>query len=195
MANLFDSANAPTEEPAEVVPGDFIQWKRNGALISDYPPSSYTATYVARIDGGGSTEIQVTGTDGGDHFLFTVDSETSATYTAGHYFWQLEMVKDATGDRIVVDRGEFTAIPDLDSNQADPRSHAEILVGKLESLISGRADADVSSYSIAGRSLSKLSFQELIDARAFYRGEVRQEKSVQDAKAGRSGVSTIRVRF
>jgi len=194
MANLFDPAEAQEGEPSEVVTGDRIQWKRSD-FYSDYPPAEYNATYVARISGGGDSEVQVTGTDNTDSFLFTVSSVDSAAFTVGHWYWQLEIVRKSDSERKVLDRGEFDAIPDLDINQADPRSHAEIMLTKIESLLSGRADADVSSYSIAGRSLSKLSFQELIDARAYYLGEVRREKAAQDAKAGRTGSATIKVRF
>jgi hypothetical protein len=194
MSDLFDPTNAKEGEPTDVVIGDRIQWKRSD-FYSDYPPATYDATYVARIEGGGNTEIQVTGTDNTDSFLFTATSVESADFAVGHYYWQLEIVRKSDSERIVIDRGEFTAVADLDVNQSDPRSHAEILLAKIESLLSGRADADVSSYSIAGRSLAKLSFQELIDARAFYKGEVRKEKAEQDAKAGRKSSSTIQVRF
>lgn len=84
MANLFDASNAPTTEPEVVSPGDFIQWKRTD-LGGDYPPSSYTATYVARITGGGNTEVQVTGTASGSDYLFTVSSTTSTDFTPGLY--------------------------------------------------------------------------------------------------------------
>ena len=53
MANLFDSANAPTVEPEEFTVGDFVQWKRTD-IITDYPPASYSAEYVAREHGGGN---------------------------------------------------------------------------------------------------------------------------------------------
>ena len=53
MANLFDAANAPTTEPLEIVVGDFIQWKRTD-LGTDYPNNLFTATYIARITGGGT---------------------------------------------------------------------------------------------------------------------------------------------
>ena len=65
MANLFDAANAPTTEPLEIVVGDFIQWKRTD-LGADYPNDQYTATYVARITGGGASEITLTGTASGN---------------------------------------------------------------------------------------------------------------------------------
>ena len=194
MANLFDAANAPTTEPETVVVGDFIQWKRTD-LGSDYPNNLFTATYVARITGGGANEIVLTGTSSGDDYLFTVDSATSADFAPGYYHWQLEIVRDSDSNRIVVDRGVFTAIVDLDVNQSDPRTHAEIMVSKIESLLSGKADADVSSYSIAGRSLTKLSFSELVEARDYYKREYQKEVIAERIRRGKSTGATVKVRF
>jgi len=194
MANLFDAANAPTTEPVTVVVGDFIQWKRTD-LGTDYPNNLYTATYVARITGGGANEITLTGTASGDDYLFTADSATSADFAPGYYHWQLEIVRDSDSNRIVVDRGVFTAIVDLDVNQSDPRTHAEIMVSKIESLLSGKADADVSSYSIAGRSLTKLSFSELVEARDYYKREYQKEVIAERIRRGKSTGATVKVRF
>ena len=83
----------------------------------------------------------------------------------------------------------------MDSNQADPRIHAEKMLTKIESLLEGKADSDVSSYSIAGRSLTKLSFQELVDARDYYRREVVKHKNDSLTKRGKKSGSTIQVRF
>jgi hypothetical protein len=197
MANLFDPSNAPEGEPTEVVVGDFIQWKRSD-VAQDYPTSAgYTAEYVARITGGGSTEIKLPQAAGStdDYYLFSVSSETSAAFIPGLYHWQLEITQTSSGNRLVVDIGDFTAIPDMDSNQADPRIHAEIMLDKIETLLQGKADADVSSYSIAGRSLTKLSFQELLDARDHYRREVVRHNNKELVKRGKKSGSTIQVRF
>jgi len=194
MANLFDAANAPTTEPVTVVVGDFIQWKRTD-LGTDYPNNLYTATYVARITGGGSNEITLTGTASGEDYLFTVESADSADFAPGYYHWQLEIVRNSDSNRIVVDRGVFTAIVDLDVNQSDPRTHAEIMISKIESLLSGKADADVSSYSIAGRSLTKLSFSELVEARDYYKREYQKEVIAERIRRGKSTGATVKVRF
>ena len=197
MANLFDAANAPEGEPTEIVVGDFLQWKRSD-VAQDYPTSSgYTAEYVARITGGGANEIKLAQAAGStdDYYLFTVSSVTSADFVPGLYHWQLEITQTSSGNRLVVDIGDFTAIPDMDDNQADPRIHAEIMVAKIQTLLEGKADADVSSYSIAGRSLTKLSFQELLDARDFYRREITQHNNKELLKRGKSNGSTIKVRF
>lgn len=194
MANLFDAAQAPEGEPSEVVVGDYIQWTRSD-LNTDYPNDEYTATYIARITGGGNTEIQLAGTAYNDKYLFTADSATSADFVPGYYHWQLEIVRNSDSNRIVVDRGAFTAIVDLDVGGADPRTHAEIMLTKIESLLEGKADSDVANYSIQGRSLVKLGIEELITWRDYYRAEVEKLKRIEEIKLGRRVSSTIKVRF
>lgn len=194
MANLFDPANSPTQEPIEVVVGDFIQWRRTD-LGADYPNDEYTATYIARITGGGASEIQLTGTAYGVDYLFSVSSAVSADFVAGYYHWQLEMVRNSDSERIVVDRGTFTAIIDLDVNNADPRTHAEIMVDKIEARLESRADVDVSNYSINGRSLVKMSIDELMKWRDYYRAELTMEKRKERVRRGKSTGATVKVRF
>lgn len=194
MANAFDPAVSPTVEPSEVVVGDFIQWRRTD-LGTDYPNDEYTATYIARITGGGNTEIQLTGTAYNGDYLFTVDSTTSADFVAGYYHWQLEIVRDSDGNRIVVDRGAFDAIVDLDVGGADPRTHAEIMLTKIETLLEGKADSDVANYSINGRSLTKLGLSELIEWRDYYRSEVAKMRRKEQIKLGRRVPASVKVRF
>jgi len=195
MANLFDAANAPEGAPETVVVGDFIQWKRSD-LVQDYPVATHSATYVARITGGGANEIQVTGSESDPTcYLFTVDSATSTDFVPGYYHWQLEVTETASGNRIVVDTGTFTALPDLDVNNTDPRTHAEIMLDKIQSILQGRADSDVSSYSIQGRSLSKMAINDLLQWRDYYRREVKKEKRDSDIKNGRGTSATVKVRF
>lgn len=194
MANLFDVSNAPEGEPTEIVVGDFIQWKRSD-LVGDYPPASHSAEYVARIKGGGSSEIKIAATEDPDYYLFTVPSATTAAYESGHYYWQLEIVETSSGNRIVVDQSDWQVVPDLDDQTADPRIHAEKMIGKIETILEGKADSDVASYSIAGRSLSKMSFEELLEARDKYRREVVQYDNALHVKRGKTGSTTIKVRF
>lgn len=194
MANLFDADQAREGEPTEIVVGDFIQWKRSD-LVDDYPLSEYSVEYVARITGGGSNEIKVAATETNGTYLITVDSATSADFDAGYYHWQLEVTKTSTGDRIVVDRGAFTAVVDLDDNQADPRLFEEKMLAKIESILLGKADADVSSYSIAGRSLTKYSYQELQDLHDQYEAKVNRHKQLERIKLGKTTHHTVKVRF
>jgi len=194
VANLFDAANAPEGEPHEIVVGDFIQWKRSD-LVDDYPTATHSAEYVARITGGGSSEIKLAGTETSTYYLFTADSATSADFDPGYYHWQLEITETASGNRIVVDRGTFTAIVDLDVNNTDPRSHAEIMITKIESILQGKADSDVANYSVGNRSLTKMTFEELIKARDRYKSEFAREKNKELALNNEATSQTIKVRF
>ena len=194
MANAFDAATAPEGEPTSLVVGDFIQWKRSD-LSTDYPNDEYTATYVARVTGGGASELQIVGVASGGAYLFTADSTATALYDAGYYHWQLEISRNSDGNRVVVARGAFTVLVDLDVNNSDPRTHAEIMLTKIESLLQGRADSDVSNYSIQGRSLTKLSIDELIKWRDYYNAEVNRAKRLEEIYLGRKTAATVKVRF
>ena len=194
LANRFDPANSPIIEPERIVVGDFIQWRRTD-LGTDYPNDAYTATYVARITGGGSSEIQIAGTAYNSDYLFSASSSVSAGFTAGFYHYQLEMVRNSDSERIVIDRGTFTAVVDLDVNGTDPRSHAEIMVDKIETVLQGRADADVLSYSINGRSLSKMPPNELVEWRDYYKREFLMEKRKERIRRKIASGATIVARF
>lgn len=196
MANLFDAVNAPEGSPKEVVVGDFIQFKRTD-LVSDYPPADYTARYIARVTAGGSSEITLTGTNynSGESYLFTVTSTDSAAFNAGYYHWQLEIERNSDNERIVVDRGSFTAVVDLDVSNADPRTHDEIMLTKIQSVLESRADADVESYSIQGRSLTKIPIDKLMEFERHYRQRVDRQKKLDDIRLGRKTSNTIKVRF
>ncbi len=194
MANLFDAANAHDVEPLKFVLGDFVQWKRSD-LLTDYPLASYSAQYVSRLSGGGNTEFTVVATEDDGTYLFTIPSATSSGFVAGDYHWQLEIVRTSDSSRIVIARGDWSLLVDLDVNGSDPRSHAQIMIGKIESILQGKADSDVGSYSIAGRSLTKMSFVELMDARDKYKSEYAQELIRSRLEVGKPSGSTVKVRF
>jgi hypothetical protein len=194
MANLFNENEAPEGEPLKIVVGDFIQWKKS-SLAETYPPALYSANYVARITAGGATEVQIAATETSSYYLFTVSSATSAAFVSGFYHWQLEVTQTSSGNRIVVERGEFEFVQDLDNNGADPRSHAEIMLDKIQSLLVGRADKDVSSYSIQGRSIAKMSVVDLLQWRDYYRKEVLKERRDNAISLGKPTKTTMKVRF
>jgi hypothetical protein len=194
MANAFDAANAPEGVPSEIIKGDFVQWKESD-LVTDYPSDSYTSTFIARPTAGGANEISVTATGSSSYYLFSITSTASAAFKKGDYSWQLKIKRNSDNAQVVIRQGSVKVSSDVAASTSDSRSHAQIMVDKIESLLAGKADSDVSSYSIAGRSLTKMTFAELQDARNFYRGEVIREQNTLDLKNGRKGASTIQVKF
>ena len=194
MANLFDENEAPEGEPLKIVVGDFIQWKKT-SLAATYPPATHSAEYVARVAAGQSAEIKIPAIERTGYYLFQADSATTAAFIVGSYHWQLEITQTSSGNRVVVATGEFDAIADLDNNGADPRTHAEIMLDKIEGLLIGRADKDVSSYSIQGRSISKMTISDLLQWRDYYRKEVTKERRDNAIALGRPTKTTVKVRF
>lgn len=194
MANLFDTDNAPTIEPDQIVVGDRVTWRKKN-LGQDYPSSTYSVAYVSRVSSGGGThEFTVSGVADGDDYLFTITSVVSADFDTGHHHWQLEITRTSDSERIVIATGSWDIITDLDNN-VDPRSHAEIMLDKIETVLQGRADADVLSYSINGRSLSKIPVTELVEWRDYYRAETVKQHRIDHVKNGRAHAGTIKVRF
>lgn len=194
MANRFDEANALSREPTEIRKGTRVQWVRED-LSEIYPPSDYTLELSARsFDGSFAINISSTESAEGKH-LFTVSSDTSAEWLKGDYAFQVEIQRTSDNERINAYSGRFTVLPDFASTALDPRSHAELMLSKIESLLEGRADKDVSNYAINGRSLTKLTIDELMSWRGRYRAEVRAERDKEARKQGRKGNFNIGARF
>jgi len=194
LANLFDTGNVPTAEPATIVSGDLLQWKRTD-LGTDYANGSYTLSYKARLEGTGSTVITITASASGDDFLVSVGQSTTASYTAGDYRWQAYITRNSDSERLTIDSGTFEVAANRSASTADPRSHAKTMLDKLESILEGRADGDVAAYSINGRSLTKLDITDLLMWRDRYRADYLREVHRERALNGTATGSTVVARF
>ncbi len=194
MANMFETANAAETEPAKIIAGDRLIFKRSD-LNNDYSNASYTLKYSARLEGTGSTEIEITASASGSDYLVEVASATTASYTVGTYRWQAYITRNSDSQRLTIDQGTWEVIANRDAATTDPRTHAAIMVDKIESILEGRADSDVSSYSIQGRSLTKLGIEELMAWRDRYKAELLLEKRKERALNGRGTGAKVLVRF
>ena len=194
MANLFDTGNVPTTEPATIVAGDLLQWKRTD-LGADYANGSYTLSYKARLEGTGSTVITITASASGDDYLVSVGQSTTAGYTAGDYRWQAYITRNSDSERLTIDSGTFEVAANRSASTAAPRSHAKTMLDKIESILEGRADGDVAAYSINGRSLTKLDITDLLMWRDRYRADYLREVHRERALNGTATGSTVVARF
>lgn len=195
MVNLFDQNNALTTEPTSVVIGTLVQWKR-ADLSEVYAPASYDLIYNIRLKNGAGVDKSVTATTAADgSFLTSLTSNLTTTMVAGDYVWQAFISRKSDSAKVAVGTGELQLLSNLDQNGADNRSHAQIMVAKIQSLLEGRADKDVSSYSIQGRSLAKMSITDLMMWRDYYRKEVAKEKQDAMIAAGKPSNATVKVRF
>ena len=175
-----------TKEPPSFIAGDTVTWKK---ALSDYLASdSWVLTYYLVMDGDQKT---IVATASGDDHLATITAANSADYNAGVYHYQARVAKDAEAH--TVGRGAIEVKPNFAAQTSgyDNRSHVKKTLEALEAVILGKASKDQLSYSIAGRSISRLSPSELLEWRDAYRAEYNKELG----RAGLKRPSKIQVRF
>lgn len=192
MANLL--TELPETEPAFFVSGDTLQWLRIDLGV-DYSNATHTLAYIARKEGAGSTTFTISATNDGANYKAAATAAATAAYTVGKYRWDAYITKTSNSARVRVDSGTWEVKPNLASATTDPRSHAKIMLDKIELLLEGRADADVASYSIAGRSLTKMSQRDLMVWRDRYKAEYLREVKKERIANGEASGSQIKVRF
>ena len=191
MSNAFDSANYPTTVPEILTAGDRWAWKKTD--LTDYG-TGFTLTYELTINGGG-TPITLTATLSGTEYLIEVAAATTAGYAAGDYSWSALITRDSDSERDRVAAGTLTIAPDPAISTADPRTHARVTLDAIEAVIEKRATKDQESYSIAGRSLSRMNIADLLTFRDQYRSEVKREEDAEKIAKGLGTGKNIKVRM
>ena len=179
--------------PYTIYSGDTAIWKITD-LNTDYSNSTHTLSYYFRLESTGAG-FSVNASADNDDYLITLSASTTAGKTAGIYHFIAYVTRSSDSARVTVDRGQVEIKPNLASSSADPRSHAKIMLDKIESLLEGKADKDVSSYSIAGRSLNKMSVSELLEWRNYYKAEYNRELNKMRNENGDGSGNTIKVSF
>jgi hypothetical protein len=193
MANLFDSANYPTREPTSLQAGDRWAWKRTD-LVSDYPSSAYSLSYIARREITGE-RIAISSTGSTEAYTVEVSSNTTSDYQPGRYHWVAYITQTSDSARIEVDKGVFDVAPNRSTDNADPRSFAQIALDNIEAYLKDPTNLAAASYSIAGRSLSRWNREDLLREREVLKGEVVRERRAEQIAKGLGTNATIRVRF
>ena len=193
MANLFDSANYPTREPTALQAGDLWAWKRTD-LVTDYPSSAYSLSYIARREITGE-KIAISTTGSTEAYTVSVSSTTTDNYEAGRYHWVAYITRTSDSARIEVDKGVFEVAPNRSTSSADPRSFAQIALDNIETYLKDPTNLAAASYSIAGRSLSRWNRADLLTERDRLKGEVTRERRAEQIAKGLGTNAIIRVRF
>lgn len=193
MANLFDSANYPTREPTTLQSGDLWAWKRTD-LVTDYPSSVYSLSYIFRREITGE-RIAISATGSTDAYTIEVASTTTDDYEAGRYHWVAYITRTSDSARIKIDNGVLEVQPNRSTNNADPRSFAQIALDNIETYLNDPTNLAAASYSIAGRSLSRWNRNDLMVERERMKGEVARERKAEQIAKGLGTNATIRVRF
>ncbi len=196
MSNAFDRENYPQKEPSTLVLGDYWAWKRDD-LADTYPIGSYALTYEFHEDsgGGGIHKFTLTATEANDTYYIEAASSSTTGYAIGDYIWEAYITKASDSNRVMVDSGRTTITQNLANTNADLRSHAKKVLDAIEAVIENRASMDQSSMSIAGRSLSRMSVDELLTFRDRYKAEYLKEIKLARIRNGQGTGNTPKVRF
>jgi len=193
MANKFDSANYPTKEPTELQLGDFWAWKRTDLSV-DYSTTAYSLSYEFNlVDGSTASNFTLTATEANNEYIIETSSTTS--FTKGEYNWIAYITRSSDLVRVKIGEG-YTEIQDnYATTSASVRSHSKKVLDAIEAVIENRATMDQSSMSIAGRSLSRLTVDELMTFRDRYKVEYLKEIKKARIQNNKDSGNNIKVRF
>lgn len=182
LPNPFDSDQVRVGEPETILVGSRTVWRRE----IDVASPDYTVRYTFIC---GSQNFTVDGVHGADGWTFTIPA-APASIIAGDYQFELAVTRVSDAERAVVAEGFISFF----LSDTDRRTHARIMVQKIESVLEGRADSDVASYTIKNRQITKLSPNELMKWRDYYKAEIERDGGSLTADTAKRN-SKIRVRF
>lgn len=193
MANSFDSQNYPTKVPTELQLGDYWAWKKD-SLATDYPTADYSLSYEFNlIDGATPSNFTLTATESNNEYIIEVSDTTS--YTKGNYNWVEYITRTSDSARVKISEGFIDIQDNYATTSASVRSHAKIVLDAIEAVIENRATMDQSSMSIAGRSLSRMSIDDLLTFKNHYKTEYLKELKQARINNNKSSGNTIKARF
>ena len=194
MANVLDPSSYPTREPEVITSGMSLQWRR-ADIVSDFPVASYNLSYRANFKGTEFFTIAATESSSPEEYRISVGADVTATYTPGRYNWAGYVVDAGDATKVVqISYGTWDVLADPAASTTDNRTHNEIMLDAIEATMEERP-LDQASYSVAGRSLSRVSHDELLRLQAIYTGRVRREHWLQRMQAGEDTGKTIDIRF
>lgn len=154
--------------PTRIVSGDKLPLRLD-ALSATYPTADYTLRFDARL--ASNSPITVTFDKSGGVHSGTLDF---ASALAGVWRYTIRATDSAANSRIVED-GSIKVF--ADPNAGNTQTHAERMLVALEAMLEGKATSDQQSYSIAGRTLTRMTVDEIMKWRSHYKAEVAAERS------------------
>lgn len=184
-------ATTLTALPSAIVAGDSLLFVLS---LADYPADqSWVVTYTFRKKLG--SDVTFASTPSGSSHLFDIDSGTTSGWTPGSYKGFARAVGTTATETFW--EGWLTILPDLtqQSDNYDTRSHAQKCLDAINSVLEGKASRDVLASTIAGQSISRMSFDELLRAKSYYESVVAQEMAQIDADNGKATGKNILIRF
>ena len=184
------SQNIATEEPSRVFSGNTVKWKRS---FGDYPSSAWTLYY--RLIGQANQLI--TAAADGSGYLVTVTKADSFGWIPGNYRLVGYVTAQDDSERFTIYEGDLKVEldPATAADGIETRTFWRRVYDHLQAIIEGKAQQGESSYTVAGRSVSRMTWPEIMDAYNTAAAQVRQETAADRARLGKSAGNLIGVSF
>ncbi len=185
--SIIDPDNPPFEEPLQIVAGSTARWRRK---LKNYEPPTWSLTYLFA---NATDSFSISGADNGDGtHIIDVPPATTAAYVVGDYQYIVRATDGA--EEFDVGTGSLKVKPNMTA-AVDSRSHVKTVLDALQAMIEGKASKDQLSYSIQGRSLSRMGPEELMNWHGKYVTWWKQEMAADRLNKGLDTGNKIKVRF
>jgi hypothetical protein len=162
--------------PATITAGD--TFKLEDISITDYLSTEYTLCFALR----GKTPGNYTATSNPDGtYTFNILHTTTKNFYPGSYRYVLYV--DKSVEQYTIETGAVEIVQRVDlSTKTDQRSYAKRVLDAIEATIENRATSDQQAYTINGRSLTRISIQDLLKLREYYKELVAKENTATDSR-------------
>lgn len=175
-------AGARKPEPRWFVAGDTVEWTKTA---SSYPATDWTLTYYFNNLTAG--QLTWTATADGENHVISETAEDTADISPGR--WQVSAVYVNGVRRASEGIGQIVVLPNPTDNTQDHRTQSQRMLEAVEAVLEGRASKDQESYSLEGRSLTRMGTEELYRWADRIRAEVRLERDAFNRVNGGGGSS------
>lgn len=173
--------------PLTVIAGDTLKL----TLVSSTYKTTDGFTLIVQLYGPSGNPTAYTYAQTGSPTYFTTISDTkidfklpasvTSTFGVGAYTHSI-IATDGT-DSYTIEAGQFDVAPRAaDLTDTDTRSHNVKMLESINATLENRATKDQQSYSIAGRSLSRIPIVELLQLRDYYAEKVNIERGPRRTK-------------
>ena len=179
--------------------GDTVRWRDPGGLNwlnESVTSADYTCKYYLRANASGEAK-EIVGTAYNDGWEFVITSASTSTMDAGNWWFQARATK--TGDEVTLYEGQIEVKAQLTYTGTpgayDGRTQAQIDLDSVQAAIRTIVSDKAKSYSIGGRSFTRLDLSELRERESQLKAEVVRERKANMIANGLGNPHNLFVRF
>lgn len=185
--NIFNTECAPIGEPVGFVINTHLMWRIELHIETDDVELFY---HVWKADQEQTVNFPITAiTD--PYFSVDVSGSVTAGMTDGVWGYDLRASQISTQKEMILRTGTFNVY----NTDQDRRTHAEVMLSKIEALLEKRAGSDIREYEIQGRKIVYMQPSELLRWRNYYQREVNGQVSVAIGEKPKVADPAVQVRF